>query len=164
MTILVGQEAAINLTMRTQATTTVIEITAEMPILDTENANLETSMNSQQVQELPMPGGDLTTLAMTSQGIRVNVTGGSGNMNANGIVGSTILFTPNGTDENDPANNLNNSGASNNLVGANEVSEAAIVLDAYSPQYGRMAGAQVNLVGFSGTNSFHGNLFYNFNC
>jgi Carboxypeptidase regulatory-like domain len=163
VTILVGQEAAINLTMRTQATTTVIEITAETPILNTENANLETSMNSQQVQELPMPGGDLTTLAMTSQGIRVNVTGGSGNMNANGIIGSTILYTLNGTDENDPANNLNNSGASNNLLGANEVSEAAIVLDAYSPQYGRMAGAQVNLVGFSGTNSFHGNLFYNFN-
>ena len=110
-----------------------------------------------------MPGGDLTTLAMTAPGIRVNVTGGSGNMNANGIPGSTILYTLDGMDQNDPANNLNNSGASNNLLGANGVGEVAIVMNAYSPQYGRMAGAQVNMVGISGANQFHGNLFYNFN-
>lgn len=110
-----------------------------------------------------MAGGDLTTLAMTVPGIRVNVTGGSANMNANGIPGTSVQFTLNGMDENDPANNYNNSGASNNLIGGNEVVEAAVVLNAYSPQYGHMAGAQVNLVGGSGTNQFHGNVFYNFN-
>lgn len=110
-----------------------------------------------------MAGGDLTTLAMTVPGIRVNVTGGSSNMNANGIPGASILFTLDGMDQNDPANNLNNSGASNNLLGANAVSEAAVVMNAYSPQYGRMAGAQVNIVGISGSNQFHGNLFYNYN-
>jgi hypothetical protein len=66
-------------------------------------------------------------------------------------------------DQNDPANNINNSGASNNLLGANAVAEVAVVLNAYSPQYGRMAGAQVNMVGMTGSNQFHGNLFYNFN-
>jgi hypothetical protein len=110
-----------------------------------------------------MPGGDLTTLAMTAPGIRVNVTGGSSNMNANGIPGASILYTLDGMDQNDPANNINNSGASNNLLGANAVGEVAVVMNAYSPQYGRMAGAQVNMVGISGTNQFHGNLFYNFN-
>jgi hypothetical protein len=92
-----------------------------------------------------------------------NVTGGSSNMNANGIPGASILFTLDGMDQNDPANNINNSGASNNLLGANGVGEVAIVMNAYSPQYGRMAGAQVNMVGINGTNQFHGNLFYNFN-
>ena len=113
--------------------------------------------------DLPMAGGDLTTLAMTVPGIRVNVTGGSSNMNANGIPGASILYTLNGMDQNDPANNFNNSGASNNLLGQNGVGEVAVVMNAYSPQYGRMAGAQVNMVGISGTNQFHGNLFYNFN-
>ena len=70
-----------------------------------------------------MPGGDLTTLAMTTPGIRVNVTGGSSNMNANGIPGASILYTLDGMDQNDPANNLNNSGASNNLLGANAVAK-----------------------------------------
>ncbi len=159
----VGQEQEVNVSMNALGNTTIVEVTSESPIVQTENANLETNYDTKQVVDLPMAGGDLTTLAMTVPGIRVNVTGGSSNMNANGIPGASILYTLNGMDQNDPANNLNNSGASNNLLGQNGVAEAAVVMNAYSPQYGRMAGAQVNLVGFSGTNQFHGNLFYNFN-
>jgi hypothetical protein len=163
ITLLVGQEQEVNISMNAQGNNTIIEVTSEAPIVQAENANLETSFNQKQVVDLPMAGGDLTTLAMTVPGIRVAVTGGSGNMNANGIPGSSVLYTLNGMDEMDPANNLNNSGASNNLLGANEVGEAAVVLNAYSPQYGRMAGGQVNLVGISGSNQFHGNVFYNYN-
>jgi hypothetical protein len=161
--VLVGQALEVNIKMNPQGTTTVMEVTTQGSILQTENANIETSFNKKQVDELPMPGGDLTTLAMTAPGIRVNVTGGSSNMNANGIPGASVLFTLDGMDQNDPANNINNSGASNNLLGANAVGEVAIVTNAYSPQYGRMAGAQVNMVGITGSNQFHGNLFYNFN-
>jgi hypothetical protein len=163
VTLLVGQEQATNLTMNPQGTSTIIEVTSETPIVQTENANLETNYNQAQVVNLPMAGGDLTTLAMTVPGIRVNVTGGSSNMNANGIPGASILYTLNGMDQNDPANNINNSGASNNLLGANSVAEVAVVLNAYGAEYGRMAGGQVNMIGFSGTNQFHGNVFYNFN-
>jgi hypothetical protein len=163
ITLLVGQAQEINLKMNPQGTTTAIEVTTQATILQTENANLESNFNKQQVDDVPMAGGDLTTLAMTVPGVRVNVTGGSGNMNANGIPGSSILYTLDGMDQNDPANNLNNSGASNNLLGANAVGEVAVVMNAYSPQYGRMAGAQVNMVGLTGSNQFHGNAFYNFN-
>ena len=163
ITLLVGQALEANITMNPEGTSTTVEVMATAAILQAENANLETNFNKAQVDNLPMPGGDLTTLAMTAPGIRVNVTGGSSNMNANGIPGVTILFTLDGMDQNDPANNYNNSGASNNLLGANGVGEVAIVMNAYSPQYGRMAGAQVNMVGLSGANQFHGNLFYNYN-
>ena len=161
--VLVGQAAEMNLTLSVTAAQQVIEVQAEASTLQTESANLESNFNKAQVDNLPMPGGDLTTLAMTAPGIRVNVTGGSGNMNANGIPGSSILYTLDGMDQNDPANNLNNSGASNNLLGANAVGEVAVVMNAYSAEYGRMAGAQVNMVGLTGSNQFHGNLFYNFN-
>ena len=163
VSLLVGQAQEVNITMSPQGTSTTVQVTTETPLVQTENANLETNYNAKQVADLPMPGGDLTTLAMTVPGIRVNVTGGSSNMNANGIPGASILYTLNGTDQNDPANNINNSGASNNLLGGNEVEEAAVVLNAYSAQYGRMAGGQVNLVGGSGSNQFHGNLFFNYN-
>lgn len=161
--VLVGQVVEMNVVLDVKGTSEVVTVVADTPLLQTENANLETGYNTNQVVNLPMPGGDLTTLAMTVPGVRVSVTGGSGNMNANGIPGSSVLFTLNGSDEMDPYNNLNNSGASNNLLGANEVAEAAVVLNAYSPQYGRMAGGQVNLVGKSGANTFHGNAFYNYN-
>jgi hypothetical protein len=163
ITLLVGQAQEVNISMNAEGTSTVIEVTAQAAVLQTENANLESNFVKAQIDNLPMPGGDLTTLAMTAPGIRVNVTGGSSNMNANGIPGASILYTLDGMDQNDPANNINNSGASNNLLGANAVGEVAVITNAFSPQYGRMAGAQVNMVGLTGSNQFHGNLFYNFN-
>ncbi len=162
-TLLVGQAQEMNVVMNPQGTRDVIEVTAEASIVQAENANMATSFNQKQVQDLPMPGGDLTTLAMTVPGVRVAVKGGSGNMNANGVPGSSILFTLNGADVMDPYNNLNNSGASNNLLGAGEISEAAVVLNAYSAQYGRMAGGQENLIGKQGTNAFHASLNYSYN-
>ncbi|HUI56233.1 MAG TPA: carboxypeptidase-like regulatory domain-containing protein [Bryobacteraceae bacterium] len=162
-TAMVGQEQEVDITLKVQGTEQTVEVRADVAVLQTENANLATGFDTKQIVDLPMPGGDLTTLAMTTPGVRVNVHGGSGNMNANGIAGSSVLFTLNGSDEMDPYNNLNNSGASNNLLGANEVAEGAVVLNAYSPQYGHMAGGQVNLIGKSGTNSYHGNAFYNYN-
>ncbi len=162
-TLLLGQEQAMNLTMQVQGTQQLVEVNAQTSGVETENANRTTSLTTAQVVDLPSPGGDLTTLAMTTPGIRVNIQGGSGNMNAEGIPGSSILFTLNGADVMDPYNNLNNSGASNNLLGQNEIAEAAVVLNAYSAQYGRMAGGQENLIGKSGTNAFHGNLLYNYN-
>jgi hypothetical protein len=161
--VLVGQQQAVNLTLDLTGVQEIVEVSAETPVIQTENANLATAVSSAQLTTLPMNGGDLTTVAFTVPGVRVNVGGGNGNFNANGIPMTAVLFTINGADVMDPYNNLNNSGASNNLLGANEIVEAAVILNAYSPQYGRMAGAQVNLVGKTGTNSFHGNAAYGYN-
>ncbi|HLK70224.1 MAG TPA: carboxypeptidase-like regulatory domain-containing protein [Bryobacteraceae bacterium] len=163
ITVSVGQEQAINLTLTVQGTQEVVEVKAEAAVIQTENANLASEISHAQIVALPMNGGDLTTVAFTVPGVRMNVGGGNGNFNANGIPLTSVLFTINGADVMDPYNNLNNSGASNNLLGANEVAEAAVVLNAYSPSYGRMAAAQVNIVGKTGTNSFHGNAIYNYN-
>jgi Carboxypeptidase regulatory-like domain/TonB-dependent Receptor Plug Domain len=161
--VIVGQDQALDLTLSVTGVQQVVEVNAEATITQTENANMVTALSTTQLTTLPMNGGDLTTVAFTVPGVRMNVGGGNGNFNANGIPLTSILFTINGADVMDPYNNLNNSGASNNLLGANEIAEAAVILNAYSPQYGRMAAGQVNLVGKTGSNSFHGNANYNYN-
>ncbi len=60
----------------------------------------------------------------------------------------------------DPFLNLNISGATNLMLGKNEVQEATVVNNAYSGQYGQQAGAQVSYVTRSGTNQLHGNAEY----
>jgi hypothetical protein len=161
-TLLVGQEATVNLALAVKGTSETVEVRAETAILQTENANLASGFNTAQIVNLPMSGGDITNIAFTVPGVIVG-GGCGGNFCVNGIPGASALYTLNGADDNDPYNNINNSGASNNTLGSNEVAEAAVVLNAYSADYGRFAGAQVNYVTKSGTNQYHGNLFHNYN-
>jgi len=162
-TLLVGQETSVNLKLEVQGTQEVIEVRGEATILQTENANQASGFNTQQMIQLPAIGGDITSIAFTVPGVLLARGGASGNFYSNGIPGPSALFTLNGTDDMDPYLNINNSGSSDNLLGANEIAEASVVLNAFSADYGRMSGAQVNYVGKTGTNSFHGNLFHNYN-
>jgi hypothetical protein len=105
----------------------------------------------------------MTAYAFSSPGVTISTGGGYGNFSAFGLPGVSNLFTTNGADNMDPYLNLNNSGASNLTLGANEISEAAVVLNGYTGQYGRQAGANVNYVTKSGTNAFHGNAAWWYN-
>ncbi len=163
ITIQVGQVANIDLVANVQTTQQVMEVTSAAPTLETENANLATTFSSAQVQELPMPGGDISTVAFTVPGVSISTGAGYGNFSSQGLPGTSNLYIINGNDYNDPYLNLNNSGASNLTLGANEIQEASVIQNAYSVQYGRQAGAQVNYVTKAGTNSFHGNLLWNWN-
>ncbi len=159
----VGQAAEADLIAKVQATQQVIEVTSQAPKMNTENANLSTTFTTTQIADLPAPGGDLTTIAYTVPGVVMTTGGGYGNFSSNGLPGTSNLFTINGNDYNDPYLNLNNSGASNNLLGQNEIAEAAVIQNAYSVQYGRQAGAQVNYVTKSGANTWHGDALWNWN-
>jgi len=160
-TLLLGQEASVNLKLEVQGSQQVVEVMATTTILQTENANQASGFNTGQVTALPNSGGDITTLAYTVPGV---IQGkGSDTFITNGIPGAANLFTLNGADDMDPYLNINNSGPSNNLLGSNEIAEASVVVNAFSGDYGRMSGAQVSYVGKAGTNGFHGNLFHNYN-
>ncbi len=161
----VGQVTTINLTAKVQATQEVIEVTSTAGAVDTENANLTTTFTSNQVTDLPAPGGDISTVAFTAPGIVMSTAagGGYGNFTSHGIPATSNLFTVNGNDYNDSYLNLNNSGASNLTLGQNEIQEASVVQNGYSVEYGRQAGAQVNYVTKSGSNAFHGDAVYSYN-
>ena len=161
--LLVGQEQSVTLTLGLQAVGQSVEVVADSGLLQTENGNQVTSFNQEFVENTPVNGGDITNVAFSTPGLRINVGGGNANFNVNGLPFNAVLFTVNGADIVEPYNLNNKSGASNNTLGANDVSEAAVITNAYSAQYGREAGAQVNYITKSGTNRLHGNLVENYN-
>ncbi len=152
-----GQVVPLTVQLGLQTQSQSVNVTEAAPLLQNENANLATTYNTLQLENLPAPGNDMTAYAFTTPGVSVSTGGGYGNFSAFGLPGVSNLFTINGNDNMDPYLNLNNSGASNLTLGANEISEAAVVLNGYTGQYGRQAGAQVNYITKSGTNEFHGN-------
>ncbi len=59
-TVLLGQEEQMNLRVTVQGTQQVVQVTTEATALETENANLTTSIDTKQVNDLPASGGDIT--------------------------------------------------------------------------------------------------------
>jgi len=163
--VLLGQTATINVRLEVGETSQTVEITERAPLLQTEDGNITSNVDLRTLQNVPNPGGDLSYVAQLSPGVTMNTSSGNGygNFTAFGLPATANLFTINGNDYNDPFLNLNNSGASNLLLGSNEVQEVAVVSNGYTGQYGRQAGAQVDYTTKSGGNSFHGNAVYYWN-
>ncbi len=139
---------------------TTVTVTEAAPLIQTENGDTASSLSSQQIANVPNPGNDLSAIAQIAPGVVVNTQGGFGNVEAFGLPATSNLFTINGMDDNDPFLNLNNSGATNLLLGTNEMQEADVVTNGYSGSYGTFAGINVNYITKSGGNEFHGNLVY----
>ena len=158
--VTIGQTATVNMALTLGEATSTVEVTSEAPLLQTENADISTGFSETQISQTPNPGNDLSYVAQTAPGVVQNTQGGNGNFSAYGLPATSNLFTVDGQNENDPFLNLNNSGATNLLLGNNDVREATVVTNGYSGQYGTLAGANVNYVTKSGSNKFHGNALY----
>ncbi len=164
VTVMLGTTVSVTFALEVGSAATTVEVSGDQGgQLQTENANISSNFETREIQEIPNPGGDVTYVAQTAPGVTMgnSAGGGYGNFSTFGLPGTSNLFTMNGNDYNDPFLNLNNSGSSNLLLGGNELQEVSVVNNAYSGQYGRQAGSQIDYTTKSGTNSFHGNAAYN---
>lgn len=162
--LLVGQQSVVNLTVSLSGSKQTVTVSANnAQLMDTQSSTLTTTFTTQQFQDLPMPGGDITTIAYTIPGVVVNAGGGGGNFSSDGLPGNSNLFVVNGADLNSLFNNLNYSGSSNLTIGAQEIAQSSVVQNGYSVEYGRQAGIIESYVTKSGANRIHGLLQYNYN-
>jgi hypothetical protein len=164
ITVTLGTSTTVNLQLSLSSQVESVDVTDEVTGVQTEDANLQTNFNAQQLALLPNPGNDLSAVALTAPGVVMNTTGGSvfggGNYEFFGLPSNSNVFTYDGANDNDPYFNINNSGATNLTLGLNDVQETSVVTNGYSGQFGGLAGANINYVSKSGTNAYHGNAEY----
>lgn len=161
--VVAGQPTSANFQLALASAQQTVEVAEAISALQTQNADTTTTFNAQMIQNLPNPGGDITYVAQTAPGVVMNTQAGYGNFAAEGMPGTSNLFSINGQNYNDSFANLNNSGASNLLLGSNDIAEANVINNAYSGQYGQYAGSQITYITKSGSNEFHGNAIYMWN-
>lgn len=156
-----GQVATGNIALNVGQAATTVEVTgSEVPLLHTDDAQISTTFTQQQVQNLPNPGNDLTFVAQTAPGSIMNTQSGYGNFSSFGLPGTANTYTVNGGYYNDPFLNVNNSGATNLALGANDIASVTVTSNPYNASFGGLGGAQVSEVSRSGGNKFHGNAAY----
>ena len=164
-----GQKQTVNFTIKIARAMETVEVSSEPAILNPEDANTSTTLNTPALEDLPNPGGDLTYPLQFAAGALINTAGsgndfvggtnGYGNVEFNGLPALSNGYIVDGLETNDPLTNLN-SGLSTNLVlGLNSISEVTVNTLSYSVDQGRYGASQVNYVTKSGSNQFHGNLY-----
>jgi hypothetical protein len=162
--VTIGQTVAATVALRVGSASTTVQVTAAAPTLQTQNGQISTALGGHAIRNLPNPGQDLTSYAQLAPGAVMN-TGGTAGGHASfyGLPTTANLFQVNGMDDTSYYADVNASGASNLTLGANEIATATTITNAYSGQYGRLAGAQVDYVTKSGTNQWHGDADYYWN-
>src|SRR5580658_1267842 len=131
ITVSVGQTANAMLATKLHATQQTVEISGAAALIDVQSPNLDETISQHDIENLPLPGGDLTAVVFSAPGVAVSTGSGFGNFSVHGLPGTSNLFTINGNDYNDAYSNVSYSGASNLLLGSNEVQEATIALNPY---------------------------------
>jgi hypothetical protein len=157
-----GPPSTLNIRLVISAGSTTLNVTGT-PLVHAENGDVSSTVSRLQVAEVPNPGNDLTYIAQTAPGAVMNTAGGFPNFSILGMSASSTIFTLNGMDYTDLGAGSNMTGATNLLLGVNQVQEATIVSNGYSGQLGHLAGANVNYITKSGGNEFHGNALYFWN-
>jgi outer membrane receptor protein involved in Fe transport len=142
----------------------------DLPQVDTTNDTLGGTLTQNTVKDLPVNGRDYTKLIYLTPGVagspdQISDSPGSyGTFSINGARGRANNFLLDGTDmndgyRNDPAiNEAGVFGTPATILPIDAVSELK-VLSNYQAEYGRNAGAVVNIVTKSGQNQIHGDAF-----
>ena len=76
VSVIIGTTVPADIKVTPTGSNTVVEVTStSLPLVDTQNVALATTFNEEQIQDLPTPGGDVTTVAFTAPGVVVNAGG-----------------------------------------------------------------------------------------
>ncbi len=133
-----------------------ITVVAEAPVINTDTSDKGEVITNRQVLELPLNGRDATDLAQLVPGVYQRP--------AEDDQGAGLAVAGTRTDStNFILDGVNNRSDRNGAIGVNtnvdSIREFKVSTSSYSSEFGRTAGAQINVVSKSGTNRFSGSLF-----
>ena len=158
--------ATVNVQMQVGTIAEAVSVTAEAPVLNTTDASVGQTMESEAIENLPLPAENTVLLLSLQPGVAFN----GENILTNDY--DTRAGMVNG--ERSDQNNISLDGVSNNNEFAGyafngilpttpfSVDEFRVTTSNYDASEGHSSGAQIALVTKGGTNKFHGSL-YEFN-
>jgi len=98
--VTLGSSTTVNLQLSLSSQIESVDVSDQVAGVQTEDANLQTNFNAQQIALLPNPGNDLSAVALTAPGVVMNTTGGSvfggGNYEFFGLPSNSNVFTYDG--------------------------------------------------------------------
>ncbi len=162
ITVNVGDAIRLDVNMVIGQIDQQVEVTSQAPVLETSGATVGGTMQTQQINDLPINGRDYARFSLMTPGA---VLRGPyiADLTFNGLQSGNNQFSIDGIDATrvDEAYMSNGSERGARLLtgSLDTISEFKVQSGDYSAEYGRASGAYVNIVTKSGTNDFHGTGF-----
>lgn len=155
----VGQVTGINVPLGVAGTSATVDVTAEAPVINTSSNENSTNINQTSINELPINGRRASNFALLAPSTVPDGTFGL--ISFRGISGLLNNSTVDGGDNNQAFFSEERGRTRiNYVISQSAVREFQINGSNYSAEFGRAAGGVINTVTKSGTNEFHGDLFY----
>ena len=163
-TLEVDQEAKVNVALQLGSTSSSVVVTDTAPILNTEDATTGGTITAKAATELPLQSRNFSTLttlvagAITPNPMALDNPGRgqyNGGFFVNGNREQSNNYTLDGADINEAIDNY--IGYSPNV---DAIGEIKIITGNSTAEYGNANGGQVVMVTKSGTNQFHGGVFF----
>jgi hypothetical protein len=172
VTLTVGAQESLNSALKVGQVSQRVEVTSEVSQVELTSSAITDEVNSTTVRELPLNGRDWSSLAVLQPGVigirtQIGTTGtvnrgnrGFGNQLS--VVGHRPTennYRVNGITVNDYTNGSPGS-VQGAQLGVDAIQEFSVLTANYTAEYGRTSGGVVNAVLKSGTNSFHGDVYW----
>ena len=161
VTVSVGSSLALDTQLRVAGGAETVSVTAEVPFVNVSNAEIVTTVNQQQIRDLPLLSRDPYDLVALSGNVQDQpreqidngATRGTGfSLNGQRASGTNVLLDGS-------ANNNEFDTTVGQDVPLDAVQEFSVVTNNFSAQYGRASGGIVNVITKSGTNTLSGTAY-----
>jgi hypothetical protein len=159
----VGARLRVDLKMPVGQVNEKVEVTATQPLVETDTSQRGQVISGEQIRALPLISREYSSLALLTTGVKLagsSLTTGNtpreGAFNVNGLRSTVNNFLIDGIDNN--AYGTSNQGFSNQVMqpSPDAITEFKVVTNNMSAEFGRAAGATINVNYRSGTNALHG--------
>jgi hypothetical protein len=165
----VGDTSRVDVKLTVGGVQESVVVTGQSPLVETSHATLGITIDQQKVVELPLNGRNFTQLGTLIPGVvapPAGLGGQTGDATPGGFGATTAGFNVNGM--RNQSNSFLLDGTTNNDTfntgfvlrpPPDAIQEFKIQTHSYAAEFGRNAGAVVNVVTKSGTNQLHGSLW-----
>ena len=144
-------------------TVETVSVSAEAPLVNTVSPEQRESFSSLMVSQLPLARRNFSNVLEQNSG---TVEAGPGLLNLNGLGASGTRVTVDGTEGNANGKATGTSmylGFNKiDLLSLESIQEVQVVKGVIPAEYGHILSGNINVITKSGTNEWHGSLFYNY--
>jgi outer membrane receptor protein involved in Fe transport len=157
----IGQKVPLDIELGAAGAAESINVTSEVPIVETTRTQVSATVDDRAVANLPTNGRNFIDFVLLTPGVTRDTR--TGDISFGGQRGTLNSLQIDGADNNNTffgqSLGRTGSGRAPYQFSQDAVQEFQVNSNGYSAEFGRAAGAVVNVVTKSGTNELHGTLF-----